>query len=63
LKKTQFYDIIDSYIDEIHQSGEGVMIPGERELISEQKSKKYGIELPDETILKFNELLLKYKML
>lgn len=55
-----FYGAIDNYIDEIHQSDEGVLFPGERELQKANESTEDGIELADETVFKIKKLFLEY---
>ncbi|MBU5450134.1 Ldh family oxidoreductase [Acetivibrio sp. MSJd-27] len=48
LHSKEFYDEIDHYIEEVHNSGENVLLPGEHKLESASNCEKYGLELTDE---------------
>lgn len=51
-----FYEQMDEYIKEIHQSGENVLCPGERENRAFLDSILKGVELSEETVVTLTEL-------
>ena len=54
-----FYEKIDEYIREIHQSGEAVLYPGERGNKAYLDACTNGVELLDETVIALTEILAK----
>lgn len=60
--KEKFYELIDDYIEQLHNSGDKVMYPGEHKHNNGIESLKSGISLTDSTIKDIDELMKKYNL-
>lgn len=57
-----FYENIDAYIEEVHDSGEKVLFPGERKIKNRELAAQYGVELSRETAEALKKLFDQYNI-
>lgn len=58
----EFYKLIDDYIEQLHNSGDNVMYPGESKHSKEIESERNGVILSDSTVSDIDMLMKKYNL-